>query len=556
MAETIDSLLVSLGLETDAKSFQKANNAIKGVKDGVLQLAAAAGVGFGFKALTTDLAKSTLEMNRLSKITGFTLKQIDGLRYAMRRSGLNADSANNLVQRIPAWKQAASQGELGDKAYWSGKFNPTELIGKSNQEALEYIAESYEKMNNDQRRTLRSGLGLGENDDITRLFEGGLKGLRAAAVEFEKLYQPLPPSLIESANKFNEELATLETNFTNLQRQIGGPVLDAVNELLKATGKFMTGNKNKIAAIVGGTMDGSWYTSTMDHAEKKGKEFRNWLRDSHVVKNDAFLQKILGDKEKVSNDELPAERIIDQLLIHGGNHLAENDRILSKIIPKKNESSFFIPAPKNSTISNPNVKNYLDIIAKSEGTAGYMNNGYNTLFGGDQFSDFSDHPRILKEFTETNGKKNKTSAAGRYQFTQKSWDEAAAALGLTDFSPDSQDMAALYLIQRAGQLDNVVNGNFEGATAGLGGVWASLPSSTYAQPKHSYDAMQGFYDMQNTPPAIAGRSGGSGPVTVHQENNVTIHAPGADASEIDNRLASAFTDYSRQARDMMDTEHY
>ncbi|WP_205416564.1 hypothetical protein, partial [Escherichia coli] len=70
-----------------------------------------------------------------------------------------------------------------------------------------------------------------------------------------------------------------------LQRQIGGPVLDAVNELLKATGKFMTGNKNEIAAIVGGTMDGSWYTSTMDHAAKKGKEFRNWLRDSHVVKN-------------------------------------------------------------------------------------------------------------------------------------------------------------------------------------------------------------------------------------------------------------------------------
>lgn len=466
MAETIDSLLVSLGLETDAKSFQKANNAIKGVKDGVLQLAAAAGVGFGFKALTTDLAKSTLEMNRLSKITGFTLKQIDGLRYAMRRSGLNADSA----QRIPAWKQAASQGELGDKAYWNGKFNPTEMIGKSNQEALEYIAESYEKMNNDQRRTLRSGLGLGENDDITRLFEGGLKGLRAAAIEFEKLYKPLPPSLIESANKFNEEMATLETNFTNLQRQIGGPVLDAVNELLKATGKVMTNNKNEIAAVVGGTMDGSWYTSTMDHAEKKGKEFRNWIRDSHVVKNDAFLQRIMGDKEQVSKDELPAERIIDQLIIRGGNHLAENDYLMSRVIPKRNESPFFYPNLNDSSTSNSNIKKYLDILAKSEGTAGYMNNGYNTMFGGDQFSDFSDHPRVLKEFTETNGKKNKTSAAGRYQFTQKSWDEAADALGLTDFSPRSQDMAALYLIQRAGQLDNVVNGNFEEATAGLGGV--------------------------------------------------------------------------------------
>nr|WP_275938411.1 hypothetical protein [Pectobacterium brasiliense] len=46
-AGTIDSLLVSLGLETDAKSFQKGADAIKGVTDGMIQLAAAAGVGWG-----------------------------------------------------------------------------------------------------------------------------------------------------------------------------------------------------------------------------------------------------------------------------------------------------------------------------------------------------------------------------------------------------------------------------------------------------------------------------------------------------------------------------
>jgi muramidase (phage lysozyme) len=524
MAETIDSLLVSLGLETDAKSFQKANNAIRGVKDGVLQLAAAAGVGFGFKALTADLAKSTLEMDRLSRITGFTLKQIDGLRYAMRRAGLNPDSANVLAQKIPAWKQAAAQGELGDKAYWNGNFNPTEMIGKSNQKVLEYIAESYEKMNNDQRRTLRTGLGLGDNDDITRLFEGGLKGLRVAATEFEKLYQPLDPSLIDSANKFNKEMAALATNFDNLQKQIGGPLLKNVNELIGKINEFAGENKEGISTIVDSVMTGSWYDDLMDDAEKKGIEFRNNLR-----KNDAIMRSLLGPTETFKPKRGGPEQ-----------HAQSSNK----------NNSF------NSLIDNPNARRYLDVIAKSEGTAGYMNNGYNTMFGGDQFSEMSDHPRILKEFTQTDGKKNKTSAAGRYQFTQSSWDEAAAALGLTDFSPSSQDMAALYLIQRAGQLDNVVNGNFEGATAGLGGVWASLPSSTYAQPKHSYDAMQGFYDMQNTPPAIAGRSGGSGPVTVHQENNVTIHAPGADASEIDNRLASAFTDYSRQARDMMDTEHF
>ncbi|CNK17779.1 lysozyme [Yersinia frederiksenii] len=86
MSETIDSLLVSLGLETDAKSFQTANDAVKGIKDGILQLAAAAGTGVGLKALTADLSSSVLEMDRLSKITNFTVKQIDGLRYPYKIS--------------------------------------------------------------------------------------------------------------------------------------------------------------------------------------------------------------------------------------------------------------------------------------------------------------------------------------------------------------------------------------------------------------------------------------------------------------------------------------
>lgn len=60
MAETIDSLLVSIGLETDANSFKKASNAIKDVTDGMIQLAAVAGVKVDFNALTAGVAKSGL----------------------------------------------------------------------------------------------------------------------------------------------------------------------------------------------------------------------------------------------------------------------------------------------------------------------------------------------------------------------------------------------------------------------------------------------------------------------------------------------------------------
>ncbi|WP_246859105.1 hypothetical protein [Dickeya oryzae] len=61
MAQTIDELLISLGLKMDAKSFQKGQDAIKGVSDKTLQLAAVAGTGMGFRALTSGVAQTALE---------------------------------------------------------------------------------------------------------------------------------------------------------------------------------------------------------------------------------------------------------------------------------------------------------------------------------------------------------------------------------------------------------------------------------------------------------------------------------------------------------------
>ncbi|CAI0870529.1 Phage lysozyme [Serratia marcescens] len=532
MAEIIDSLLVSLGLETDKKSFDKANAAINSVKSGFLQLTAAAGVGFGFKAITSDLAKSTVEMDRLSRTTGFAVKQIGGLRFALRSLGQDPEAANGIVQKIPALQQMAKQGELGSKAYWNGVFNPTEFANKSGMDAFRYLVEAYGRMDHEQQRTLRNGIGAGDNDPLTRLMELGSKGLDDVLKSFELVYQPLDPKLIESSIKFNRELAKLSTSFENLQAQIGGPLLDEVSNFLNLTSRAISGDA---------------YGESLKYTEKKGKEFRNWIRDSYVVKNDDFLKWLFGEKEAVSDDELPAERLVNQAAVRVVNHIAENDRLLGKVIPVQKELPFFLPNNQqaSSQLSNENLQKYLNIIALSEGTAGYMNNGYNTMFGGDQFSDMSDHPRILKEFTDKNGKRDKTSAAGRYQFTQTSWDEAAKALNLKDFSPQSQDMAALYLIQRAGQLDNVLNGNFAEATAGLGGVWASLPSSTYAQPKHSYEAMENFYAMNNTSPSFGGAAGGSRAVTVN--NQFSINASGANADEVADIVFGRASDSVNQA---------
>lgn len=133
-------------------------------------------------------------------------------------------------------------------------------------------------------------------------------------------------------------------------------------------------------------------------------------------------------------------------------------------------------------LQNPNIRVALDVISRAEGTDKY---GYATAFGGGQLPSLSDHPRQLHAFTQTDGVANKTSAAGRYQFLQSTWDDVSNKLGLQDFGPESQDLAALELLRRAGALDAAASGDFDTMVAKSGSTWASLPSSPYAQPKRS-----------------------------------------------------------------------
>lgn len=171
-------------------------------------------------------------------------------------------------------------------------------------------------------------------------------------------------------------------------------------------------------------------------------------------------------------------------------------------------------AKLNALVDDPNARGFLDLISKSEGTYYMPGGGYNTMFGGGQFSG-QNHPRIRHPFKQTDGTWNETTAAGRYQHLGRTWDDSAEKLGLPDFSPRNQDIAALHRIMERGQLDNVLSGDFDKAVAGLGGEWASLPSSKYSQPKHDMATIRGMYNNRS--------------VTTQQRVMVEVkQAPGAD----------------------------
>lgn len=119
-------------------------------------------------------------------------------------------------------------------------------------------------------------------------------------------------------------------------------------------------------------------------------------------------------------------------------------------------------------MSDPRIQAFLDMVSWAEGTDKGDQQGYDILFGGGSTSDFSDHPNVTQNFYV---KKQNTTAAGRYQTTNPTYQEFAKALGITDFSPESQDMVGIGLIIDAGAADDILNGNLAGAVEKLKRRW-------------------------------------------------------------------------------------
>jgi muramidase (phage lysozyme) len=138
-------------------------------------------------------------------------------------------------------------------------------------------------------------------------------------------------------------------------------------------------------------------------------------------------------------------------------------------------------------------------ISGAEGTILGGRPGYNVMFGGGRFKDFSRHPdRVI---SSPGG--YSSAAAGAYQFMPGTWSGVQKSLGLPDFSPQSQDigmlkkvrerlmpLGGLSAISKAGTLTPEIQ-------AALAPEWASFPTqsgkSYYGQPVKKAEQIQRFF---------------------------------------------------------------
>lgn len=86
-----------------------------------------------------------------------------------------------------------------------------------------------------------------------------------------------------------------------------------------------------------------------------------------------------------------------------------------------------------------------------------------------------------------------STAAGAYQFLYKTWIGLQHDLKLPDFSPPSQNKAAIELIRRRGALPDVLAGRFTQAIYKCRKEWASFPGAGYGQGERSIQSLAQVY---------------------------------------------------------------
>tara|TARA_R110000850_G_scaffold197587_1_gene323891 strand:- start:363 stop:659 length:297 start_codon:yes stop_codon:yes gene_type:complete len=89
---------------------------------------------------------------------------------------------------------------------------------------------------------------------------------------------------------------------------------------------------------------------------------------------------------------------------------------------------------------------------------------------GKTLSSYDDHPRQLVWLPAY---QINSSAAGRYQFLMRTWDDLVEGFDLPDFTPASQDLGAIHLIRQCKTLALIHDGRIRNAIHACRTIWAS-----------------------------------------------------------------------------------
>jgi len=141
-----------------------------------------------------------------------------------------------------------------------------------------------------------------------------------------------------------------------------------------------------------------------------------------------------------------------------------------------------------AAVSDPNVKAFLDVLAKPE-----SGGAYNRKFGGGTFDDYSQLQSGSTPF-------------GRYQFKPTTYNPIAQRLGITDVNPASQDIIAVQYMKDLGVLDEIQSGDSVKVQSAInrlkGNTWTGLQKYKANEALRYFGQRASYYNKGGAPPPV------------------------------------------------------
>ena len=156
-------------------------------------------------------------------------------------------------------------------------------------------------------------------------------------------------------------------------------------------------------------------------------------------------------------------------------------------------------AENEALLADPNVAAFLKAIAQAEG------GGYDFKYGAVKgkrndpwrFSDFSTHPGP--------GYGGETTAAGMYQINIATWRQHGGNMGLSDFSPKTQDLIAIEILRSINIMEKIKEGDIANAVGPASRKWAALPMGPGLSGRHANQPSVKYDDFFATYHANGGK---------------------------------------------------
>lgn len=248
MAETIDSLLVNLGLETDEQSFSDAEQSFKQLESKALQFGATIGAGLGLNELTFGFAEAVDQINNLSEeFEGFGVSPqlISNLQTVLEIIGQDGSDAEGVIRNLASLVEETDWGNISEMALAKGfdikGIQQAETAGQ----ALSALNEQLAGMDQEQARRVAGEFGIGQAGlELLRLPDLGQRMSEAGQLN------PLTGAQTQAARDFQKGFAEVTSAIDGLSRILSEQFVGDLGESMSTMADILAENRDYIREFV------------------------------------------------------------------------------------------------------------------------------------------------------------------------------------------------------------------------------------------------------------------------------------------------------------------